>query len=71
MLIHPTVERLRALGLSAMADAFVAMERNPDAAELPHADWLGFLIDHEATARDNRRLARRLQVAKLRQSASV
>src|SRR4051812_20412211 len=71
MLIHPTVERLRALGLSAMADALVAMERNPDAAELPHADWLGLLIDHEATARDNRRLARRLQVAKLRQAASV
>src|SRR4029453_3478621 len=65
MLIHPTVERLRALGLSAMADALVAMESNPDAAELPHADWLGLLIDREATARDNRRLARRLQVAKL------
>jgi len=71
MLIHPTVERLRALGLSAMADALVAMESNPDAAELPHADWLGLLIDREATARDNRRLARRLQVAKLRQAASV
>jgi hypothetical protein len=24
MLIHPTVERLRALGLTAMADAFIA-----------------------------------------------
>jgi DNA replication protein DnaC len=71
MLIHPTVERLRALGLSAMADALVAMESNPDAAELPHADWLGLLIDREATARENRRLARRLQVAKLRQAASV
>src|SRR4029453_4514945 len=71
MLIHPTVERLRPLGLSAMADALVAMESNPDAAELPHADWLGLLIDREATARDNRRLARRLQVAKLRQAASV
>jgi DNA replication protein DnaC len=71
MLIHPTVKRLRALGLSAMADALVAMESNPDAAELPHADWLGLLIDREATARENRRLARRLQVAKLRQAASV
>jgi DNA replication protein DnaC len=71
MLIHPTVERLRALGLSAMADALVAMESNSDAAELPHADWLGLLIDREATARENRRLARRLQVAKLRQAASV
>jgi DNA replication protein DnaC len=71
MLIHPTVERLRALGLSAMADALVAMESNSDAADLPHADWLGLLIDREATARENRRLARRLQVAKLRQAASV
>lgn len=71
MLIHPTVERLRTLGLSAMADALVAMESNPEAIELPHADWLGLLIDREATARDNRRLARRLQVAKLRQTASV
>jgi len=40
-------------------------------ADLPHADWLGLLIDREATARENRRLARRLQVAKLRQAASV
>src|SRR3954467_1882856 len=71
MLIHPTVERLRALGLSAMADALVAMESNSDAADLPHADWLGLLIDREATARENRRLARRLQVAKPRQAASV
>jgi hypothetical protein len=39
MLIHPTVERLRALGLSAMADAFVEMHNTPEAAELtrpPH-----------------------------------
>ena len=27
MLNHPTVERLRALGLSAMADAFIEMQR--------------------------------------------
>src|ERR671932_110603 len=71
MLIHPTVERLRALGLSAMAEALLELQNMPEAAELPHADWLGLLIDREATARDNRRLARRLQVAKLRQAAVV
>ena len=71
MLIHPTVERLRALGLSAMAEALLELQNTPEAAELPHADWLGLLIDREATARDNRRLARRLQVAKLRQAAVV
>ena len=35
MLVHPTVERLRALGLTAMADAFVeAQAVGPDAAVL-------------------------------------
>ena len=71
MLIHPTVERLRALGLSAMADAFIEMQNAPDAAELTREDWLGLLVDREATSRENKRLARRLREAKLRQAAVV
>jgi DNA replication protein DnaC len=71
MLIHPTVERLRSLGLAAMADALIEMQNNPEAAEMPHADWLGLLIDREATFRDNWRLSRRLTVAKLRQAATI
>jgi hypothetical protein len=70
MLIHPTVERLRALGLTAMADAFVEMQNTPDAAELTREDWLGLLVDREATSRENRRLTRRLREAKLRQAAA-
>jgi DNA replication protein DnaC len=38
---------------------------------MPHADWLGLLIDREVTFRDNRRLARRLSAAKLRQTATI
>ena len=71
MLIHPTVERLRALGLSTMADAFIEMQNAPDAAELSREDWLGLLVDREATSRENKRLARRLREAKLRQAAVV
>jgi DNA replication protein DnaC len=71
VLIHPTVERLRALGLTAMADTLIELQNNPQAAEMPHADWLGLLIDREATFRDNRRLSRRLTAAKLRQAATV
>jgi hypothetical protein len=71
MLIHPTVERLRALGLSAMADAFIELHNAPDAAELTREDWLGLLVDREATSRENKRLARRLREAKLRQAAIV
>ncbi len=71
MLIHPTVERLRALGLTAMADAFIELQNAPDAGELSREDWLGLLVDREATSRENKRLARRLREARLRQSAVV
>jgi DNA replication protein DnaC len=71
MLLHPTVERLRALGLTAMADAFLELQNAPDAGELGREDWLGLLVDREATSRENKRLARRLRDARLRQSAVV
>jgi len=71
MLIHPTVERLRTLGLTAMADTLIQLQNNPQAAEMPHADWLGLLVDREATFRDNRRLSRRPATARLRQAAAV
>lgn len=71
MLIHPTAERLRALGLAAMADALVELQNAPDAAELTREDWLGLLVDREATSRENKRLARRLREARLRQAAVV
>lgn len=71
MLIHPTVERLRTLGLTAMADAFIEMHNTPEAAELTREDWLGLLVDREATSRENKRLARRLRDARLRQAAVV
>ena len=43
MLTHPTLERLRLLGLNAMADTLVELQNNPEAAEMPHANWLGLL----------------------------
>jgi DNA replication protein DnaC len=71
MLVHPTIDRLRSIGLSAMADALVELQNNPEAADMSHADWLGLLVDREASARDNRRLSRRLTTAKLRQAATI
>ena len=66
MLIHPVVERLRALGLAAVADTLIELQSNPQAAA-----WLGLLMDREVTFRDNRRLSRRLAAAKLRQTATI
>ena len=71
MLIHPLAERLRALGLAAMADTFLQMQLDPAAAELSREDWLGLLLEREVTARDNKRLSRRLSQARLRQNALV
>ena len=71
MLIHPMAERLRGLGLAAMADAFLDMHNQSTADDLSREDWLGLLIDREVTARDNKRLGRRLNLARLRQNAVV
>src|ERR1700759_3738878 len=71
MLIHPMAERLRGLGLAAMADAFLDMHNQSAADDLSREDWLGLLIDREVAARDNKRLGRRLNLARLRQNAVV
>ncbi len=71
MLTHPMVERLRGLGLTAMADAFTEMQHDSAADDLSREDWLGLLIDREATARENKRLGRRLSHARLRQDAVI
>src|ERR1700689_3136171 len=71
MLIHPMAERPRGLGLTAMADAFLDMRNQSAADDLSREDWLGLLIDREVTARDNKRLGRRLNLARLRQNAVI
>ena len=53
MLMHPLAERLRGLGMAAMADAFLEMQTTSTAADLTREDWLGLLLDREVTARDN------------------
>lgn len=71
MLIHPLADRLRGLGLAAMADALLEMQNHSAAADLTREDWLGLLLDREVTARDNKRLTRRFRQAQLRQNAVV
>src|SRR5208282_6099065 len=53
MLTHPLAERLRGLGMAAMADAFIQMQSSTAATDLTREDWLGLLLDREVTARDN------------------
>ena len=71
MLKHPTLDQLHALGLNGMAKAFVEIAANGQADGLGHHEWLGLLLDREASWRQDKRFAARLRVAKLRQQASV
>jgi len=70
MLTHPTIDRLRELGLVGMAHALEDQRRQPDAAQLSFEDRLAMLVDREALERDNKRLKVRLRFAGLRQSAA-
>jgi DNA replication protein DnaC len=71
MLTHPTHERLIALGLTGMAKALEEQRRQGDLAALDFEERLALMIDRETIERENKRLASRLKVARLRQSAVV
>jgi DNA replication protein DnaC len=71
VLTHPTLDQMHQLGLAGMARAFTELEANPTSAELSHAEWLGLLLDREATERYERRSRNRLRYARLRHQAAV
>ncbi len=71
MLTHPTLDQLRALGLFGMAKAFESLGASPEADALSHAEWLGLLLDHELTFRNEKRLAARLKEAKFKHQACL
>ena len=69
---HPSARRAPARPRHGrQADAFLEMQSDSTAADLSREDWLGLLLDREVTARDNKRLGRRLRQARLRQNAVV
>lgn len=66
MLTHPTLDQLKTLKLSGMADAFIELQGNEASDDLSHAEWLALLLDREAAGRNTKRLQSRLRAAKLR-----
>lgn len=71
MLIHPTIERLRELGLKGMAEGLLSQMQQDDLHGASFEDRLGLLVDMEWAHRQNRRLARLLRAARLRLPASL
>src|SRR6266480_716745 len=66
MLTHPTLNQLRTLKLDGMADAFIELQNQPQAADLAHAEWLALLLERETANRNTKRFQVRLRSAKLR-----
>jgi DNA replication protein DnaC len=70
MLNHPTLDKLRNLRLTGMADAFAEQLKKP-LTDLDFESRLALLIEQEWCLRENRRLKRRLTQAKLQQTACI
>lgn len=69
-MLQQTAEKVRALGLRAMADAVVAHVGDPGMADLSFEERLGLLVDREWEAREDRRLGTRLKAAHLKQTGA-
>lgn len=66
MLTHPTLDQMAALGLTGMADAWKALSDQDADQGLDRNDWLGLMLDREATYRADKRFVNRLRNAKMR-----
>ena len=71
MFIQPTLDSLNRLKLHGMAAAFSEQMTQSAASGLAFEDRLGLLVEREALYRDNRRLARLLQLAQLKVRATL
>lgn len=70
MLLHQSIEQLKALKLSGMANALEQQLATPSLQQLPFDERLGLLLDAESNERSHRREQRLLRQAKLKHSQS-
>ncbi len=71
MMNQATLDKMQAMKMAAMAEAFGNQLGSSQYAELVFEERVGLLIDAEWTAREQRKLSRRLRAAKLRHAASL
>ena len=70
MLNEQTMEKLNGMKLAAMAEAFEHQLSSSEHAKLSFEERIGLLVDCEWTAREQRKLARRLRTAKSRYTSA-
>ena len=71
MLVNPTVEKLQAMRLTAMAEAFTEQLADPSMAQLSFEERFALMVDRQWTWRENRALDRRLKNARLKLPACL
>jgi DNA replication protein DnaC len=71
MLIEQTVDKMHLMKLSGMAEALKQQLGTSEHTPLSFDERLGLLVDAEWTAREQRKLTKRLRTAKLRYAASL
>jgi DNA replication protein DnaC len=71
MLNQPTIEKLHAMKLYAMAEAFRAHTDMPDMTQLSFEERFAILVDQQWLWKENRALARRLSLAKLKERGVI
>ena len=70
MLMEQTLEKMNQMKLSAMVEALEQQRRSNQYTDLGFEERLGLLVDEEWTAREHRKLTRRLRAAKLRDATA-
>jgi DNA replication protein DnaC len=71
MLTQPTIEKLCAMRLKGMAEAFRQQQESADCQQLSFEERLGLLIDRQWTWRENHALERRLRNGRLQGPACI
>ena len=71
MLIQPTIEKLCAMRLRGMAEAFQQQQQDANIHSLSFEERLGLLIDRQWNWRQNRALDRRLRDGRLQGPACI
>lgn len=71
MLTEPTIDKLIAMRLRGMAEAFRQQQESADMQRLNFEERLGLLIDRQWNWRENRALERRLRIGRLQGPACI
>ena len=71
MLNEQTIAKMHAMKLAGMAQSFEELMKSPKSSDLTREEVVGILVDAEYTRRENRKLQRLLNNAKLKQQADV